>query len=120
MTWDGTPIAPSADPSYAEYTAAGGSVIAEADWPRYLLEAKRIVADVTFGLSDIADDATLLARLDEAYFRVADVLFAVATGVVSEKLGTYAVTYAEPMTVADARGEACRALAGTELTFRGI
>jgi len=120
MTWDGTPIAGDADPSYAEYTAAGGVLISEADWPGYLLRAVRVISDVTFETAALATDAAVLARLDEAYFRVADVLYAVDNGVVSEKLGSYSVTKPAPPTIEDARAEACLALAGTDLCHRGM
>ena len=104
--------------SYAAYVAAGGTLISEAEWPRYLAEANRLISDITFGNAALATDATIIAKVTDATFRVADAIYRDTTGIASEKIGSYSVSYKDgvdnPYTVAR------NALSGTGLTYAGI
>lgn len=109
------------NPTFAAYVAAGGATIPEADWTRYKADADRVIDDVTFGRAVVETDATILARITDATYRVADALYKADTaGVVSEKLGSYSVQYATPPTRKDAYKVARGALSCTGLTYAGI
>ena len=99
MSWIGTPI-------------EGGS--------DYTARAEQIVAEVTRGRSRGELSEELRARVDEAIAIVAAGFESAETGLVSEKLGAYSYTRANPITERDIPTLAIRALYGTGLTFRGL
>ena len=100
MAWNGTPIDPSA--------------------PDYTVRAERIVAEVTRGRSRGELPTYLIERVNEAVSIVADGFQSAETGMVSERLGAYSYTRANPITERDLPTLAIRALYGTGLTYRGI
>lgn len=117
MTWEGTPVGTS---TWNEYRTATDGPIPEADWARLEFQALEVIREVTMGRNEETTDAGDLARLDVALYRVADALYAAETGVVSESLGGYSYTVANPPTRFDAPNVAIRALGGTGLVYRGL
>lgn len=105
--------------SWADYRARTAGPITEADWPRYRSAAEAVVDQVTFGAAALVTDTVLLNKVRQAICVTADALLAAAGGVVSESLGGYSYTKAEPMTPAVVDRIACRALARTGLCYKG-
>jgi len=111
------PVGTSGGNTWTDYVAVGGSLIAESEWPRYRRDALRVLEDITFGRIATTTDASDLAKITDATFRVADACYASTAGVSSEKIGSYSVTYkgtTDPYSVAR------RALRGTGLTYTGL
>lgn len=86
----------------------------------YATRAERIVAEVTRGRSRGTLSLELAARVAEAIEIVAAGFESAETGMVSEKLGAYSYTRANPISESDLPSLAVRALYGTGLTYRGI
>ncbi len=103
---------------YSDYTADGGALISETEWTRYKAEALRVLADLTFGRIDTTTDTDILAKIDDATFRVADAIYASSQGIASEKIGSYSVAYNAKAQSPDV--VAMRALRGTGLTYAGL
>lgn len=104
---------------FSAYELAGGRDIPHEKWERYAAEAARVVMDATMRRArDAFDDHA--EQITDALLRVAEALYAADTGVVSESLGGYSYSVAEPPTRRDAAHVAVMALSGTGLTYRGL
>lgn len=119
--------------AYADYTYYTdtylGTAIAAADFPRLAQDASAEIDRMTFGraapIVEANADADMIEAIQMATCAVAEALQQNAQGgadsVTSERVGSYAVTYARPTshqrTLLDA---AARWLANTGLLYRGF
>ena len=117
---------------YADYDyyigTYGGKAISPADWPAMVRDASRHLDALTSGRAE-ANSAMQEIRM--ATCAMADVLQAVqaaacgASGIASEKTGSYSVSYQSPAAVMQAHAMQLRSaaqlyLAGTGLLYRGV
>lgn len=122
---DSTPVVTPSDPrvSFGDYASlVGAPAIPEEEWARYCSEAVQVVSEVTYGRSDLIQDADDTARIRIAICRCADALHRAETFVASEKIGGYQVNNFASLapTRQDAYAAVRRVLAGTGLTYSGI
>ncbi|MDZ4181152.1 MAG: hypothetical protein U1E29_18270 [Coriobacteriia bacterium] len=117
----GAPIADDLSAlSYESYVSRGVSPIPEADWVGYREEAWRVLRAVSQGQAGDVTDAADIEKVREALCMTADALYSVKTGVTSERIGSYAYTLGQSLTIADAHRVATDGLSGMGLTYRGL
>lgn len=118
--------------AYADFTFYEetylGTAIAEADFPRLALEASAVIDRLTYdraaAVVTAGTDADTIERIGLATCAVAEALQAQANqrdGLTSERVGSYAVTYASPTSRARVFHTAAAIyLGGTPLLYRGF